>query len=395
MATITPYTTAAGKRYRVRYRKPNGQQTDRRGFKTKREAEYFAATVTVSKATGEYIDPALGRATVAVIGDAWAAGLTHLKPSSRSAMTSSWKTHVRPEWGTRQIASITFSEVQAWVSALTEGIPGDEAGEWVRKPKSPTTVSRAHGVLSSILDGAARDRLIPSNPARGVKLPRKVRRAHAYLSHAQVAHLAREAGTHSTLVNVLAYTGLRWGEAIGLRVMDCDFSRGRVRIAQNAVTVSGEIIIGTPKTHRARSVPLPGFLCTGLAEIAADRTLESYIFGDGALPLTVSATKRGWFSQAVKRCRAADKTFPKVTPHDLRHTAASLAISSGANVKAVQRMLGHASAAMTLDVYADLFDDDLDMVATAMDAARRAHILPTLDPPRPNLTPLDSPSEAA
>lgn len=58
-----------------------------------------------------------------------------------------------------------------------------------------------------------------------------------------------------------------------------------------------------------------------------------------------------------------------MTPHDLRHTAASLAISAGANVKAVQRMLGHASAAMTLDTYADLFDDDLDNVADALDRA--------------------------
>ncbi len=61
---------------------------------------------------------------------------------------------------------------------------------------------------------------------------------------------------------------------------------------------------------------------------------------------------------------------PRVTAHDLRHTAASLAVSAGANVKAVQRMLGHASAAMTLDIYADLFDDDLEAVATELDAAR-------------------------
>ena len=58
-----------------------------------------------------------------------------------------------------------------------------------------------------------------------------------------------------------------------------------------------------------------------------------------------------------------------MTPHDLRHTAASLAISAGANVKAVQKMLGHASAAMTLDVYADLFDDDLDAVGDALSQA--------------------------
>lgn len=64
--------------------------------------------------------------------------------------------------------------------------------------------------------------------------------------------------------------------------------------------------------------------------------------------------------------------MPRVTPRDLRHTAASLTISAGANVKAVQRMLGHASAAMTLDTYADLFDDDLDDVAAALDVHRAA-----------------------
>jgi len=73
----------------------------------------------------------------------------------------------------------------------------------------------------------------------------------------------------------------------------------------------------------------------------------------------------GWFAKAV-----AESGIPRATPHDLRHTAASLAVSAGANVKAVQKMLGHASAAMTLDVYADLFDDDLEAVAGALNDAR-------------------------
>ncbi|WP_414683917.1 tyrosine-type recombinase/integrase [Microbacterium sp.] len=68
---------------------------------------------------------------------------------------------------------------------------------------------------------------------------------------------------------------------------------------------------------------------------------------------------------------------PTLTVHDLRHTAASLSVQSGANVKAVQRMRGHASAAMTLDVYADLFDDDLDAVSTALDRARATQIIAT------------------
>ena len=61
-----------------------------------------------------------------------------------------------------------------------------------------------------------------------------------------------------------------------------------------------------------------------------------------------------------------DSDFPRVTPHDLRHTTASLAVSAGANIKALQRMLGHAKAFTTLDTYADLFDDDLDTVSIAL-----------------------------
>lgn len=73
-------------------------------------------------------------------------------------------------------------------------------------------------------------------------------------------------------------------------------------------------------------------------------------------------------SGAADRCRAADETFPRITAHALRHTAAaSLAISAGADVKVVQRMIGHAWAAMTLDVYADLFDDDLTGLAQKLE----------------------------
>lgn len=83
--------------------------------------------------------------------------------------------------------------------------------------------------------------------------------------------------------------------------------------------------------------------------------------------------KDGWFTGARKRAAAQDETFPtELTIHDLRPTAASLGISAGANVRAVQRMLGRASAAMTLDTYADPFDDDLDAVSAALDEARRA-----------------------
>lgn len=75
------------------------------------------------------------------------------------------------------------------------------------------------------------------------------------------------------------------------------------------------------------------------------------------------------FNKAVDKLRVLDDDWPRPTLHDLRHTAASLAISAGANVKAVQTMLGYKSAALTLDTYADLFPDYLEAVADALDAA--------------------------
>jgi hypothetical protein len=87
--------------------------------------------------------------------------------------------------------------------------------------------------------------------------------------------------------------------------------------------------------------------------------------GDGQ-PLRPPTTTH-WFGAAVKRCQAADAKFPRVTVHELRHTAASLMIASGANVKTAQAQLGHKTATMTLDQYGHLFPDDLDDVADKMD----------------------------
>jgi len=100
------------------------------------------------------------------------------------------------------------------------------------------------------------------------------------------------------------------------------------------------------------------------------KTLEQLVFGNGDDHLRLPNSRDGWFAAAVRRAQTIDPDMPRISPHDLRHTAASLAISAGANVKAIQRMLGHASAAMTLDTYADLFDDDLDYVAQALSRAR-------------------------
>jgi integrase len=207
-----------------------------------------------------------------------------------------------------------------------------------------------------------------ATPASDIRLRRKNRKRPVYLTHQQVAELAAACGSYEGLVLLLAYAGLRWGEASGLRVRDLDMLRRRATISENAVQAGSAIFVGTPKVHKQRSVPLSEFLLPYLARQCERRDRDELLFpGDDGGHLERPHSTSGWFSKAV-----AESGLPRVTPHKLRHTAASLAASAGANVKAVQRMLGHASAAMTLDVYADLFDDDLEAVATALHEARAA-----------------------
>jgi integrase len=357
VATIEKYQLSSGAtRYRVRYRTPENRQTDRRGFRAKRDAELFAATVEVAKMRGEYVAPSHARMTLGELGPAWLQRQQgHLKPSAYQPLEVAWRLRIEPRWGTVTLGDIRPTAVQAWISDLSRGV-GDV------KPVGPTVVQRTYQVLSAILADAVRDNLISKNPASGVKLPRKTGKRHVYLTHAQVDGLAAASGEHEGLVLLLAYTGLRWGEATGLRVRDLDMLRKRATISENAVQVGSKILVGTTKGHKQRSVPLAEFLLPYLAHQCEGKGRDDLLFpNDDGGHLERPHTESGWFDKAC-----AEALVPRVTPHDLRHTAASLAVSAGANVKGIQRMLGHASAAMTLDIYADLFDDDLEAVATAL-----------------------------
>lgn len=358
MGSVTPYEIAAGRRYRARWYTPENREREKKGFKTKKAAELYLAEKELSIARGDYIDAALSKVTVGERAVPWLAGkATSNKKSAYRALEITWRLHVEPRWGSVALVAVEHSEVQAWVSELASR-------------RSATVTLRAYGILAGILDVAVKDRRVVRNAARGVDLPRKSKKAHVYLSHAQVDALADEAGQYATLVRTLAYTGIRWGEASGLRVKHLDMLRRRLQVDENAVKVGMEVVVGTPKSHRVRSVPFPQFLAEDLARQCEGKTREQLVFGDGHNHITTPDWAGGWFVYAKKRSGVP----MNLTIHDLRHTAASLAIAAGANVKAVQRMLGHASAAMTLDVYGHLFDDDLDAVSAALDYARTVSI---------------------
>ena len=220
-----------------------------------------------------------------------------------------------------------------------------------------------------MLTHAVRDGRLARNPAERVRLPKVAKGEPRFLDHGQVVELAEAAEPYGLLIRFLAYTGLRWGEMSALRVSSLDLLRRRVRIGSAFVEVHGKLIEGTPKTHQKRTVPLPRFLVDELARHVEGKSPGDLVFSTPAgAPLRNTNFRRRHWDKAVT---AVGLDGP--TPHDLRHTAASLAVAAGANVKAVQRMLGHASATMTLDVYVGLFGDNLDTVADLLDeAARRA-----------------------
>lgn len=361
MGSVDSYSSANGKRYRVRYRTPEGRQTDKRGFRTKREAVEYLSSVETLKSTGDYIAPSDTRTLVSEWADVWLSSLVNLKPTTRSGYQYSLNRHILPRWGNTRIGEISHAEIQQWVGELSHEL-------------APSTVRQIFQVLRGMLKFAVRDRRISRSPAENINLPRIKKTRRGYLTHQQVRQLADAAGPWGDLLTVLAYTGMRWGELAGLRVRNVDLANRRIAIVESVSEVGGAMVWGTPKNDEPRAVKFPQFLVPALSARLAGKQPDQLVFTSwlGA-PLRNNNFRRRVFNVALTKVREDNPTFPVVTPHDLRHTAASLAVSAGANVKAVQRMLGHASAAMTLDVYADLFDEDLNVVSDALDRAAATH----------------------
>jgi site-specific recombinase XerC len=167
------------------------------------------------------------------------------------------------------------------------------------------------------------------------------------------------------VVLFLAYTGTRWGEMAALRVGRIDFLRRRASIVESVTAVKGRLEWGTPKDHERRDLPLPRFLADALAAHVAGKDRDELVFtGEKGGVLRAQV-----FQRAVLTRGAAAIGVKGLHPHELRHTAASLAIASGANIEVVQTLLGHESATMTLDLYGHLFPDQLDELADAFDSA--------------------------
>jgi integrase len=232
---------------------------------------------------------------------------------------------------------------------------------------SASRVKQARAVLRQSLEVARTDGLIGTNPAQGVKAPQSRRREPVYLTAQQVGEVARCAESlhegSAALVWFLSLTGLRWGEMVALRRRGLDLMRRRVTVAESMTEVSGRLMLGTPKNHKSRVVVFPRFLSDRLAEHCAGLGPDDLVFTSPRGGHLRSANFRRLVWKPALAAAGVDESLR----NHLRATAASLMISAGASIKAVQRALGHASAKVTLDTYAGLFEDDLEALADRLD----------------------------
>lgn len=361
MASISSYETKSGRRFMVQWRTSDHKARKKRGFKTKREAELWRAKTLTAINEGTYVEPSASDVSIGVLGPRWLASKKSVsKPTYWRDLESAWRVHVEPRWGKVAVGSIRHSDVQTWVSGMAER-------------KSASVVLRAFGVLKGICDTAIDDKRIAVSPCERISLPRKMKRAldRRYLTARELLKLEHAAGYWGPLVAVLGWCGLRWGEAVALTVGCIDLDKRRIRIRASVSRVGSEYQVSPPKTWEVRDVPITDHVSTLLMPLVAGREASAPLFLDmhGNRPVQQIASVvaahedvKQWWGRAL---RLADLKPLKI--HELRHTAASLAVSSGANVKLVQRMLGHNSAAITLDTYTDLFDRDMDKLIDDLD----------------------------
>lgn len=360
MAWVRKRTRADGRTsYQVSWRGLDGKilsETRR----TSRDARDLVHRVEADRARGLERRPAAGKITFAEFFSYFMQTAHHLRPSSAALYRDTAERHILPTFGAVPLGRITREDVKSWVAKM-----GRTTGA--------ATTSVAYRLLRRVLNSAVDHGRIAHNPAARIRLPRKQPREPRFLSASEVARLADATpDRYRALVLVLAYGGLRIGEAAALRVGDVDLLRRRVNITRASVEVRGELVEGPTKGGRPRAVPLPGAVADALtnhiAAYSAPEDPEAPVFtGENGGVLRQSRFRSRIFGPAA----GAAGLDPAPRVHDLRHTAVALAIQAGAHPKALQEMLGHASITTTLNQYGHLLPVLAEETAQRLDVIFR------------------------
>lgn len=331
--------------------------------KTQRACRQSLTAALNSVDTNTYQEPQ--RITVGDWLDLWVdTYCIDLKPRTISSYRGTINARIKPFIGAVPLQQLSNINVQSYINALKKktGRSG--------KPLSPKTVSNAHGVLHKALSQAVVAKLIPSNPADGVRLPKKQKPRITPLLDDAVAEFVRAIrGDRYELVFLLAlFSGLRQSEIMGLQWGDIDLLAGEITVQRQLQRNYGRsaddpyyLIVQSPKNGKNRNVVIPPSMTNLLRKWQAEQAAfqlaagplwdnpHGFVFTDELGHHIAQSTVRKHFKTAVESIGR-----PEVRFHDLRHSYATAALQSGDSIKAVQEQLGHYSSAFTMDTYADV-----------------------------------------
>ena len=271
--------------------------------------------------------------------------------------------HLIPAFGKKRVDQLTVADVDQMLAAkINQGL-------------SPSTVHRMRAVLSQCIDQGIRWGVTPRNVARLSRSPKLVRAEGRTLSPDQAkALLASLVGHHNqALYTLMLSTGLRRGEALGLRWDDVDLEGGIIRIRRSLKREGGRLVTTDTKTLKSRrAVNLPTPVIDLLAAQRDAQENQRVNLGAAWVPsgfvfttsIGTPIDPRNLYRDFQKVCERAG--LPHWHPHELRHSAASLMLASGVSLQVVSQVLGHSSIRMTADVYGHILDPERERAARAM-----------------------------
>lgn len=302
---------------------------------------------------GTYLTPQ--KITVGQWLDEWlnTYAVTKVKPLTYQSYAAVIKNHLKPAFGAVSLQSLRVSHVQKLYN------------EMLAKGRSAKTVINVSAVLRKSLDVAMKQGLITSNPCDAAELPKAMRKEIKPLTDAEIPLFLGQIEKHEfrNAYALCLFAGLREGECLGLSWSQVDFEKGRITVSQQLQkTKSGHVeyyIADTTKSGKPRTIEPPAICFDYLRDEKrrqAQNKLKAGERWNNEWNL-VFANEVGRYIEIETFYRKFKKVVaaigrPDARVHDLRHTAATVAIASGADIKSVQSLLGHATAAFTLDVYA-------------------------------------------
>ena len=279
-----------------------------------------------------------------------------IRPTTYRGYKNYIETHMIPYIGKKPITNLRTSDIQRMYNQLKEG------GRATEHPEdgfalSNSMVRSVHMLLHEALDGAVKERIIPSNPTKGAVIPKTDYKEKTILHETEVERLLEIAKGHVGWYDFFyleCMTGLRKGEICALKWSDYDEVNRKLSVRKSATYMDGKVTIGETKTERSRrNIILPRSVAKMLSE-RKKSTMSEWIF-PSVNDLNKPMNPQTAYNKLKSLLREA--ALPDIRFHDLRHTFATQAASSGVDPKTLSAILGHTDASFTLDTYTHVTTD--------------------------------------